>query len=128
MKTNFNEVEINGTIYVPKGSESNIPYATADKMQAVLIRSYASGVHFGLLKSREDLLSGIAVELVNSRRVYYWDGACSLSQLAMEGSKCPDKCKIAVPVNLITVSQVIEIIPLTENQYKTLNSYKEWKK
>lgn len=124
MEKMINEIEVNGIKYLRKdASESNV-----EGLKPVLIRSYASGVHFGLLEKEYDLQSGIAVDLINSRRVHYWDGACSLSQLAMEGSKCPDKCRIAVVVNKIRISQVIEIIELNNYQFELLNSYKEWKK
>lgn len=106
---------------------NGIKYVETDGKIAVLIRSYASGVHFGFLKEEKDLLSGKQVTLINSRRVHYWEGACSLSQLALEGTKKPDDCRISVTLPEITITQVIEIIPLNESSYNNLKSIEEWK-
>jgi len=49
----------------------------------VIVRTYSAGVFAGTLVSRE----GREVTLADARRIWYWDGAASLSQLAMEGTK-----------------------------------------
>ena len=84
----------------------------------VMIRAYGSGVHFGTLIDKTDTEAGIEVELHGSRRVHYWAGAASLSQLAMQGTKSPDNCRIACVVDEITITGVMEIIPLTERLSK----------
>ena len=45
-----------------------------------MVRTYSAGVFLGTLKSRE----GKEVVLKDARRMWYWDGAASLSQLATE--------------------------------------------
>ena len=47
----------------------------------VIVRTYSAGVFAGTLESKE----GKEVILSNARRLWYWKGAASLSQLAMEG-------------------------------------------
>lgn len=96
-------------------------------LKAVLIRSYASGVHFGYLKEYKDTISGRVVTLLNSRRVWSWVGACSLSQMALEGVKNPDGCKFSVVIPEIEIVNVIEIIPLTREAFENLYSVWEWK-
>jgi hypothetical protein len=49
----------------------------------------------------------------NARRIWYWQGAATLSQLALEGTKKPQGCKFPAPVS-VTLIGVIEIIPATE--------------
>jgi hypothetical protein len=90
----------------------------------VMVRTYSAGVHFGELVEK----IGQEAILKNSRRVWYWAKACSLSQLAMEGSGNIDECKIAMPVNEILLDRVIEIIPMSEKAFNQLNGAKEWKK
>ena len=51
----------------------------------VIVRGDRSGVFFGTLAERE----GMEVKLVNCRRLWYWEGAASISQIAMEGVKKP---------------------------------------
>ena len=95
-----------------------------DGMEYVCIRTYSAGVHCGYLKSRE----GKEVELVNSRRLWYWDGAASLSQLAMEGVKSPDTCKFPCEVDKITLTECVEVINMTEVARKSIQGVKIWKK
>lgn len=89
----------------------------------VLIRAKESGVHFGRLKSRE----GDCVVLENARRVWYWSGAASLSQMAVEGVNSPDGCKFTVAVPEITILGVCEIIPLSDKARVNLYGVREWK-
>lgn len=60
----------------------------------VLIRGDRSGVEFGTLVAYD----GQEVTLHNARRIWYWDGAASLSQLAKDGALKPDNCKFTVTV------------------------------
>jgi hypothetical protein len=121
---------VNGIEYVRKDS---IPKSTnlakpKNKMPFVMIRAYGSGVHFGYLKSKKPVGDMYAVELVDSRRVYKWAGACSLSQLALEGTKDSGNCQIAVIIPEIEISGVIEIIPITTEAKENLEKIAVWKK
>lgn len=111
--------EINGKT-VSKSENLNERYYGKN----VMVRTYSAGVHFGELVEK----IGQEAILKNSRRVWYWTKACSLSQLAMEGSGNIDECKIAMPVNEILLDQVIEIIPMTTLAFNQLSTAKEWKK
>lgn len=89
----------------------------------VLIRSANSGVHFGRLgkKERDE------VTLLDSRRVWSWAGACSLSQMAVAGVKKPEECRFSVVVPKIMVLGVCEIIPLSADAINNLYEVAEWK-
>ena len=89
----------------------------------VLIRAKESGVHFGRLKSRE----GDCVVLQNARRVWFWSGAASLSQMAVQGVNNPDACKFTVVIPEITVLGVCEVIPLSDEAKVNLYEVREWK-
>jgi hypothetical protein len=89
----------------------------------VLIRSTNSGVHFGELADKQ----GDEITLFNSRRVWAWAGACSLSQMAVEGVKKPEECKFSISVPEITILGVCEIIPLTPEAVQNLYGVPEWK-
>ena len=58
----------------------------------VIIRGDRSGVEFGTLVAQ----NGREVTLHNARRLWYWDGAASLSQLAKDGTTIPRECKFSV--------------------------------
>ena len=122
MKSNINEIEINGVAYVPKGEVSSMA-PQCDGLPLVIIRAVTSGVHYGYLKSRKDS----EVELVNSRRLWYWSGACSLSQLAVDGTTKPQDCKFSVVTPAITVLGVCEIIAVTASAKTIIDGVPQWK-
>lgn len=93
----------------------------------VIIRSYGAGVFYGILNEVEQAEDKYCVELLNCRRIWYWSGAASLSQLAAEGVKNPKNCKFTVTVDSIVISSVIEIIPTTEEAQKNIEGVPVWK-
>jgi hypothetical protein len=93
-------------------------------MEKVIIRADRAGVFFGEIKER----SGSEVVMTNVRRLWYWDGAASLSQLAVNGTVRPDECKFTVVVPEMTILGVIEIIPCTEKAIASIEGVREWKK
>ena len=99
-----------------------------DGLERCMIRSYGAGVFFGYVSEKKSEPNGVNVTLQHSKRVHYWDGACSLTQLATEGTKAPDNCRITDPVDDHFIANVIEIIPMTEKASKNLDGVKVWKK
>lgn len=93
----------------------------------VIIRANGAGVFFGTLVRKEDTPAGVEVELHNSRRIWRWYGAASLSQLATEGTKEPARCMFTVVVPQHVVMQVIEIIPCTDKAVESIESVKVWR-
>ena len=89
----------------------------------VIVRADRAGVFFGEIKER----NGSEVVMTNVRRLWYWDGAASLSQLATEGVSKPQYCKFTVVVTKMTILGVIEIIPCTEQAVKSINSVPVWR-
>lgn len=92
--------------------------------QKVIIRGDRSGVFFGTLTEKE----GTEVKLTNCRRLWRWYGACSLSQLAMDGTTEPKKCMFTVNVDEIIITDVIEIIKCTDKAIKSIEGVSVWKK
>lgn len=67
-------------------------------------------------------------DLKDARRLWYWDGAASLSQLAVDGVCAPRNCKFTLTVPTMTVLGVIEIIPCTEKAIKSIDGVPVWKR
>jgi len=88
----------------------------------VIVRGNRSGVFFGVLDSR----IGREVKLLNARKLYYWDGAGAVQQLAVDGVSKPEKCKFTVYVSSIEILDVIEIIPCSLKSIKSIKGVKEW--
>jgi len=87
-----------------------------------IIRTYSAGVFAGEIEYRD----GKEAKILNSRRIWYWDGASSLSQLAMEGTKKPDNCKFPRKVLETELTEVIEVIRCTEQARKSIEGVKIW--
>ena len=109
------EINIDGVIYVEKHTQSN----------RSIIRTQNAGVFFAEVELTIPHENGKA-KLVNSRRLWFWSGAASLSQLALEGVKKPNECKFPAPLPTQTVFGVIEIIPCTEAACKSIDAVKVW--
>lgn len=91
-------------------------------MKYVIVRTYSAGVFAGYLESR----NGQEVVLRNARRIWYWEGAASLSQLSVHGTSKPDSCKFPCEVDRVELLQAIEILDVTEKARKSIASVKEW--
>ena len=89
----------------------------------VIVRGDRSGVFFGTLAERE----GREVVLHKCRRLWYWDGAASISQLATDGTVKPNQCKFTVTVDEILITDAIEVIPCSESASKKIEGVREWK-
>jgi len=111
------KIEINGVEYVRKDS------VKLDVSKIVLIRTYSAGVHFGTLKKR----NGKEVRLTNARRLWSWSGACSLSQVAVDGVDLANS-KISVAVPYILLTEAIEVIGMSETAAKQMMEAKAWQK
>lgn len=87
-----------------------------------IVRGENSGVFAGFVKER----NGREVRLFNARRLWYWDGAASLSQLAEDGVSKPQNCKFPTAVSEILILDAIEVLSVTEKAKKTIDEVKIW--
>lgn len=94
-----------------------------DKKKYVLVRTYSAGVFAGYLESR----SGQEVVLTDARRIWYWAGAATLSQLAVDGTSKPNECKFPAPVPRVEVLQAIEILDVTPQAQASIEAVPVWK-
>lgn len=88
----------------------------------VIIRTYSAGVFAGTLESRK----GQEVVLSGARRLWYWEGAASLSELAVYGTSAPHKCKFPVAVGRVELLQVIEVLDVTPQARKSIENVSIW--
>jgi hypothetical protein len=93
--------------------------------EQVIIRTYSAGIHYGTLVSEEKSEGGYHVVLENSRRIWKWSGANSLSELASLGTSNADECNFSMPVRKIKLL-AIEIIYMTDDAIKNINEVQNW--
>lgn len=118
------EIKIDGKIYVPKTDSTFKLAKLKGNKPYVLVRTYSAGVFVGYLKSSQ----GQEVELLNARRLWYWDGAASLSQLAMKGVSKPENCKFPCEVSEVKLLNAIEIIQVSEESKQSISEVAIWEK
>src|ERR1017187_2542618 len=100
MKIDQIEITIDGIKYVRADSIDSVP--VSDSM--VIVRSKSAGVFYGeLMADYDDTIKTGRVNLSNARRCWYWSGAASLSQLAIDGTSKPKDCKFPAAVPKIQI-------------------------
>ena len=98
-----------------------------EQINKSIVRTSRAGVFFGEVSDRQDTPAGVIVTIRNCRRIWYWDGAASLSEMAVSGVKRPSSCKFPEAVQSMTVIGVIEIIPCTPEAVKSIESVPVWR-
>lgn len=88
-----------------------------------MVRTYSAGVFLGTVAAQD----GKEVTLTNARRIWYWEGAATLSQLATDGTSKPQACKFPTPVAEVVLTEAIELIPATEAAIASIAAVPEWK-
>ena len=92
------------------------------KSKTVIVRTDRAGVFCGTLASNE----GTDVVLTDARRLWYWKGAASLSQLSQTGTSSPNGCKFPAPVDRVHLFGVIEILDMTAAAKKSIDAVPVW--
>ena len=88
----------------------------------VMVRTYSAGVFAGTLDSR----NGKEVVLLNARRIWYWAGAASLSELAVRGTSKPNECKFPIEMPRVVLTEAIEIIDVTPAAQASIAGVPPW--
>ena len=119
------EITIDGVKYVSEDSIRNsISAETREGYPFVLVRGNRSGIYFGYLKEQK----GQECILLDARNAWYWSGAASHLQMAVNGVSNPDNCKFTKPVREIKLTDVISITQCTKEAQDNLSSVFVWEK
>lgn len=116
---------INGEEWVKKSSIPESTGAMAAKVDGLsykMVRTCSAGVFAGYVES----LDGKYAVLRNARRIWYWDGAASLSELATKGTSEPNNCKFPCAVDRVELTDVIELIDITEEAKRSIDEVPVW--
>jgi hypothetical protein len=92
--------------------------------QFYIVRTNRAGVFFGKIKeANKD-----EVTMTDVRKIWHWEGACAVEQLAMDGTKKPSGCSFTVIVPEMTVLEPIQIIPCTDKATESLSGVAVWQR
>lgn len=114
-------IKIDDVEYVRK--DEYTPAQKLDGLTYAIIRTYSAGCFAGYIDRERENKSEATVK--NARRLWYWSGASSLSQLASEGVKKPKECKFPCEID-IDLTNIIEVIPTTEEAKKSIDKVSIW--
>ena len=93
-----------------------------DERPYVIVRTYSAGCFAGRLVSR----TGKEATVAQARRLWHWKGAASLSQLAVEGTSRPAECRFPIAVPSIDLTEVIEVITVTDAGRASIEAVPVW--
>lgn len=94
------------------------------KNDYVIVRSAKAGVFAGRLKQNDKKNRTVILE--DARRLWYWDGAASLSQLALDGTCKPETCKFPAPVGEALIFDIIEVLVCTPKSKQSITNVPVW--
>ena len=115
-------IKLDDVEYVRADSVASEKAADVDGMECVIVRTYSAGVFCGYMESR----NGKEVVLRKARRLWYWSGAASLSELSTKGVGKPSSCKFPCEVDSVTLTEAIEILPVTKKAKLSIDGVKVW--
>ena len=87
-----------------------------------MVRTSSAGVFAGTVKS----LDGTMATLTDARRIWYWAGATTLSELAILGPAKPGDCKFAAAVSEVLLTEVVEILPVSATAETVIRGVPIW--
>ena len=88
----------------------------------IIARVNNAGVFFGTLES----VNADFTKMTEVRRIYYWEGALSVTHIAVDGITGGKVTVAAASVEFLT-SNIIELVECAEKAIKNLQSIKPWK-
>lgn len=89
----------------------------------VIVRSNMAGIFFGILAKK----NGQELTLQKVRKFYYFSGANTVEDLAIQGALNPDNCKLTVEVDELVISDYVQILPCTKAAINNNKNIKIWK-
>lgn len=114
-----NYIEVDGVKFI---KEAEIETPKKDGLTLCMLRTYSAGVWFGYVDYEKD--NYLNCEVIEASRFWKWDGAFTLSALAVDGTTKPDDCRLAIEVPRLKLNRVIEIIPVMEKSLETFKQIK----
>jgi len=118
------KIELNGKNYILEDDITKTNTKTNTKwLKYCIVRTNSAWVFAWYVKE----IKWKEGTILNARRLWYWDGACSLSQLAVDWVSKPENCKFPCEVSSILLTEIIEIIECTTKAFNSIKNVKIWK-
>ena len=95
-----------------------------EKGQHYIVRANGAGVFFGEI----DEVNGQTVEMRNARKLWSWEGANAVEELAVHGTTRAADCRFTVFVEEMTIFNAVQILKCTKEAVKSINEVAVWSK
>lgn len=98
-----------------------------DPNQWYIIRAERAGVFLAKIEHKD----GSTIICKSMRRLYYWEGALDVTQIAANGVTKPNSCKFSSQLgdnDKSIIENLIEAHPASEEAVKSIKSVPEWKR
>lgn len=99
------------------------PLRNMDKNYYIICCENA-GIFFAQIAERR----GSEADLVDARRLHYWDGSASVNQIAVEGLVPSSSSRVTIPVERMTVLGVVSLTPMTPTATENILARPPWKR
>jgi hypothetical protein len=109
--------------YVREDAVKKMEPADSEGKEYCIVRTYSAGVFAGWLDRKGTRREGT---VYGARRIYYWKGAASLSQLANDGTNSPSECKFPAAVAEVDLKEIIEVLPCSTLAMNSIEGVPEW--
>lgn len=106
----------------PAGLPDFIDVNKPNDPQRYIVRCDKAGVFFGEIAGR----NGNDVIMKNVRKLWYWEGACAVEELALHGVLYPNECHFTVWIPEMIVTEPAQIIPCSDQATISLGSVPTW--
>lgn len=116
-------ITIDGVKYVREDQRAKMVDQSAEGREYCLVRTEKAGVFAGWI-DRE--ITGDMGTVFDARRIWYWSGAASLSELSTKGTSDPSSCKFPESVAEVDLKGVIEVLPCTEAAKESIKGVSVW--
>ena len=115
---------IDGVEYVEKSKIQHKLIEPKEGEQYCMVRTYSAGVYCGWIDPTKTKDRRNTVR--EAKRIFYWENAATLSELAMKGTSAPQKCKVPMPVDIEYLEEIIATTPMTEEAIDSINKIPIW--
>lgn len=90
----------------------------------IIVRGSQCGVHYG----RVVAITRDTIRLEGAIRIFYWDGAASLSELAEYGPAKPNECRFGVRVKVtLRIADICEFIAVSDEGARSIEAVPSWR-
>lgn len=99
-----------------------MPKIKIKKNQYYIVRTVNAGVFFGKIKfiNKESIL------MQDVRKLWYWEGAYAVEELALHGTKKPNNCRFTVIIPEMEIAEPVQIIPCTKESVESIQAVEIW--